>query len=74
MELTRFAGASRFSLLPVLTKTDKCNRRERERRQGEWRELLGQSPLLTSSVKRLGIEELWGNLVSLATEDKTRDF
>ncbi|MDR1658927.1 MAG: ribosome biogenesis GTP-binding protein YihA/YsxC, partial [Desulfovibrio sp.] len=29
MELTRFAGASRFSLLPVLTKTDKCNRRER---------------------------------------------
>ncbi|MDR3358788.1 MAG: ribosome biogenesis GTP-binding protein YihA/YsxC [Desulfovibrio sp.] len=74
IELTNFAGASRLSLLPVLTKTDKCNRRECECRRREWQELLGQSPLLTSSTKRLGIEELWSNLVSLATETGPRDF
>ncbi|MDR2743974.1 MAG: ribosome biogenesis GTP-binding protein YihA/YsxC [Desulfovibrio sp.] len=68
IELTNFAGALRFSLLPVLTKTDKCARRECECRQKEWRELLGQTPLLTSSVKRFGINELWSNLISLATE------
>ncbi|MDR2056003.1 MAG: ribosome biogenesis GTP-binding protein YihA/YsxC [Desulfovibrio sp.] len=68
VELANFAGALRCSLLPVLTKADKCNRRECELRRREWQELLGQIPPLVSSVKRLGIEELWGNLVSLAAD------
>jgi GTP-binding protein len=68
IELTDFAGGLRFSVLPVLTKTDKCNRRECERRQMEWQKLLGQKPLLTSSVKRTGIDELWAKLVALARE------
>ncbi|WP_096400407.1 ribosome biogenesis GTP-binding protein YihA/YsxC [Candidatus Desulfovibrio trichonymphae] len=64
LTLTCFARDLRLSFLPVLTKSDKCNRRERLARQKEWQSLLGQAPLLTSSVMRMGIDELWERLLA----------
>ncbi|MDR1776833.1 MAG: ribosome biogenesis GTP-binding protein YihA/YsxC [Desulfovibrio sp.] len=65
INLANFARASQIALLPVLTKADKCGRRERTHRQTQWRELLGQEILLTSSARRLGLTELWKALVGL---------
>jgi GTP-binding protein len=69
IDLTNFANALRLSLVPVLTKSDKCNRLERETRQKEWQEILRQFPLVTASTKYFGIVELWNRLIALGTEN-----
>lgn len=59
LELSAFARSCSLSILPVLTKVDKCNQRERSARQKEWQDLIGSRPVLTSSSSRLGMTELW---------------
>lgn len=60
MHLVSFARALSLNLLPVLTKADKCNKKEIALRKKEWQPLLsGQSLLVTSSQSRNGITELW---------------
>ena len=71
LELASFARACRLPLLPVLTKADKCNQRERVSRQREWQNLLAVRPLLTSSSSRLGMEELWRALTAIAVPAAT---
>lgn len=66
LNLASYARVCRLPLLPVLTKADKCNQRERAARQKEWQDLLGSRPVLTSSSSRLGMEELWQALFSAA--------
>jgi len=70
VELTVFAKQQNILLLPVLTKADKCSLRERSQRQEQWAVLLGGGPPLLCSVskKRLGVEELWGELRQIAGE------
>ena len=60
VQLAEFARNNAIPLLPVLTKADKCNQRERAERQAEWRKLLGgATPLVTSAQSRMGIDALW---------------
>jgi GTP-binding protein len=65
--LAAFAAQNGIELLPVLAKTDKCARREQTRRRQAWSVLLdGRAPLLCSSAKGTGLEELWTRLCSAA--------
>lgn len=58
-----FAKANGLTLLPVLTKADKCNQRERAARQREWAmHLRGDMALPVSAHTGLGISTLWDKL------------
>lgn len=60
LQLVSFATALRLNLLPVLTKSDKCSKKDLTQRQNEWRKILdGQAVMTTSSHSRKGLDELW---------------
>ena len=63
LELAGFARSCGLPLLPILTKADKCNQRERAARQAEWGEIVGVKPVITSSSKRMGMDALWQRLI-----------
>lgn len=68
LDLTSFARGSGITLLPVLTKADKCTQRQRAERQRQWRALLGGiAPLVVSARTGLGLESLWASLRKAAT-------
>jgi GTP-binding protein len=54
-----FAAANGITLIPILTKADKCTQNEQQKRRKEWAALLSVSPIITSSVKNTGIDTLW---------------
>ena len=59
-ELADFARGHGITVLPVLTKADKCTQNERAKRQKEWSLLLGGvMPLVVSSKEMRGIDTLW---------------
>lgn len=61
--MAEFARAHNLPLLPVLTKSDKCNQRERAARQKEWSVYLGgQLPLPVSARTGLGLPAMWASL------------
>ncbi len=67
IELATYAAQRGIRLLPVLTKADKCTQRERAKRGRDWAPLLdGRAPLLCSSVKGFGLEQLWEEITRLA--------
>jgi len=69
LAMVDFARAHGLTLIPVLTKADKCNQRERAARQKEWAlRLAGQPPLTVSSRSGLGIGTLWERLRRAAGE------
>lgn len=57
-----FARARGLPVLGVLTKADKCSLRERAAQVRIWEGILGEKPVIVSSVTRLGLEELWTRL------------
>ena len=63
LELAGFARSCGLPLLPILTKADKCNQRERAARQAEWGEIVGVKPVITSSSKRMGMDARWQRLI-----------
>ncbi|MBO4301108.1 MAG: YihA family ribosome biogenesis GTP-binding protein [Desulfovibrio sp.] len=65
-KLASFAQEKGLPLLPVLTKADKCNQRERSSRQHEWQNLLGTRPVITSSNHHMGLDVLWEALLNIA--------
>ncbi len=67
LDLLAFAQDKGLTLLPVLTKCDKCSRQEQALRRLEWSPLLPSPPLVTSAVKKTGISELWEELRRLAS-------
>ena len=69
LNLASYAQTHGLALVPVLTKADKCNQRERAAKQKEWQDILGICPVLTSSSSRLGIEQLWRELARAAGVD-----
>ncbi|CAM2060373.1 putative GTP-binding protein EngB [Desulfovibrionales bacterium] len=71
LELARFIQAYAINLLPVLTKSDKCNQRERNSRQKEWAALLSPypTPLPFSSKTGLGRDTLWHQLFTKTTPE-----
>ena len=67
MELASFVQASGIPILPVLTKIDKCNQRERSARENEWKIILWVERLFMVSAKTgFGVD---GN-----EKDKELDF
>lgn len=67
LELIAYARSLNMPLLPVMTKADKCNQKERSTRQKEWKALLaGEAPTLTSASgpaqKRIGLDKLWNKI------------
>lgn len=66
LDLASFARQCGLTILPVLTKADKCKQRERAARAAEWRDIVGIMPIVTSSEKKLGIPALWDALARAA--------
>ncbi|MBQ9406313.1 MAG: YihA family ribosome biogenesis GTP-binding protein [Desulfovibrio sp.] len=63
--MVTFALAHGISILPVLTKADKCKQGLRAARQKEWQMLLGTCPIVTSASHRLGMDALWSALLDI---------
>lgn len=67
IHLAMFAQKHHISLLPILTKADKCSQRERTDRQHAWQEVTGGiRPLITSAQTRQGLDEVWTALKNAA--------
>jgi GTP-binding protein len=58
LALQQFAGSLSIPILAVLTKADKCNRRELDACLYAWSTILGREPLASSARTGLGIAEL----------------
>ena len=66
LEMVAFACAHSLSLLPVLTKTDKCNKKELSACMQAWGVHLDRHSLLPTSAKdKKGVEALWLRLLQL---------
>jgi len=60
--------------LGVLTKADKCARRDQDAQKARWGRLLGaQEPVLFSAVTGLGVDALWERIETLVTDVPGRD-
>jgi GTP-binding protein len=68
LELLAYLGGTRRSIVPVLTKSDKCKMSQRTKVQRAWREILdpARPPLLCSAATGRSISELWRELLALA--------
>ena len=65
-DLLGFALALSLPVLPVLTKVDKCSKRELQATMQKWSVLLdAQSLVPVSSEKRSGLELLWDKMTAL---------
>lgn len=69
LDLTAFLKERGITVLCVLTKSDKCNARERQSRQAQWRSILGgNQPVLFSAHTGAGLETLWERVDALLGE------
>ena len=66
LAMLAFAKSNGIGLIPILTKADKCTRSEREKRRKEWSVLLSGPPIVTSSVDRTGLDDLWQAMRDMA--------
>lgn len=66
LAMLAFAETNTIGLIPILTKADKCTRNERQKRQREWSALLRVPPIITSSVDRTGLDDLWRAMRDMA--------
>ncbi|MEG2172566.1 MAG: ribosome biogenesis GTP-binding protein YihA/YsxC [Desulfovibrionaceae bacterium] len=72
--LAQFAQAHDLPLLPILTKADKCNQRERNDQQRVWKGLLGGlTPIITSARDKQGITDLWTALHGAVYGEKEQE-
>lgn len=64
-EMLVFARSIQLPLIPVLTKTDKCSKRELQECIRAWGALVDKTELIaTSSRDRSGLQELWAGVSS----------
>lgn len=60
LDMVAWLRASDIPVIGVLTKVDKCKKREQQSQQNRWAGLLGgEKPVLFSSVTGAGYDELW---------------
>lgn len=64
--LVDYARARNISILPILTKADKCTQKERKEKQAEWHDILGKTPIAVSAGKKTGLDKLWALLIETA--------
>lgn len=67
IELAGYAQNIDIELLPVLTKADKCNQKQRAKAQNSWIRLLPEAcpPILFSAQSGLGKDKLWQKILNL---------
>lgn len=65
-DLAAFANSLNLPILPILVKIDKCSQAERQKRQKEWMQILGEKPLQASALRRYGLEDVWRAIARLA--------
>lgn len=68
-ELAAFAQSKDLSILPILTKVDKCKQMERAKRQNEWGAIFDKKPLLVSAARHSGLDKVWKALIRMALGD-----
>jgi len=67
IKLAEFALTNNITLLPILTKSDKCSQKVSSEHRKIWKNILnGLDPIVTSSKTKLGIAELWKAMHKLA--------
>ena len=65
-ELLTFAASCRLPVLPVLTKADKCAKKELDACRRAWEPFLERTAIITTSAKsKNGVDELWQALLQL---------
>ena len=63
MEMAAFALSLKLPLVPVLTKTDKCSKRELQECMRAWGAYVDASTLISTSAQgKTGLAELWGTI------------
>lgn len=74
LDLTGYIREKGLTLIPVLTKIDKCKQNEQNTRRREWEAILGKSEpvILFSSKTGRGRDELWRRLLSDASAGETQ--
>jgi len=66
LELLAFADSCALTLLPVLTKTDKCNKKELAACMHAWGAHLDRTTLLSTSAKdKTGMDKVWEAVLRL---------
>jgi len=70
LALLTFARSKGIAILPVLTKADKCSRNEQNTRKKEWGAILPRLPLVTSSSKHMGLDDVWSAIRVLSGTSK----
>ncbi|GAB6035603.1 ribosome biogenesis GTP-binding protein YihA/YsxC [Fundidesulfovibrio butyratiphilus] len=71
LDMVSYLGALNRQVLGVLTKADKCSKRDQQARKAQWTGLLGgRPPVLFSSVTGMGQEELWSRVDALLGQDE----
>jgi len=69
LELLAFAGSYTLTLLPVLTKADKCNKKELAACMHAWGAHLDRTALLSTSAKdKTGMEKLWEAVLRMLSQ------
>lgn len=70
LELLAFAQSRSIEILPVLTKADKCSKKELAFSVKAWGRHLDRAALLSTSAKdRAGVEAVWEKLLQLLADD-----
>ncbi|MDR1489947.1 MAG: ribosome biogenesis GTP-binding protein YihA/YsxC [Desulfovibrio sp.] len=62
LKMLAFASSLALPVLPVLSKADKCNKKELSACLAAWLPLAGNAPLVTSAEKGFGLAELGATL------------
>ena len=74
-ELANYVRGLNLTLLPVLTKADKCTQAMQADRQRQWALLLdGTRPLVVSSASRRGIDTLWKAMLAYCPSPASDDI
>jgi len=68
LDMAAWLRSCNITALGVLTKADKCARRDQDAQKARWTRLLGaEEPVLFSAVTGLGVDELWARIETLVS-------
>ena len=75
LELARYVTSIGITLIPVLTKADKCKQRDRAKIQKSWQDLLDlpKQPICVSSKTGMNRDRLWDMLRGAAGVDTSHE-
>ena len=72
VQLAQYAISLGLRVLPVMTKADKCTRKELHQCRTAWAQIFGHNDILvTSAGKRQGVDALWQEVLALLVVEET---